>query len=254
MNLSSHHRIIENRLTAVKRCRDGIFCYNIHDTHIGRSLDLYGEWQYQILSLLSDQIDPGDHIIDVGAYIGTCAAYFSKMVGADGVVIAIEPQRTQQLFLKANIALNTLLNVLTKQVALGDKSGSAVIPVVDLNSEHDFSGLELNRSGAGESIQVITLDSMNLAKCNLIKISPAAASLSILRGALETISSHKPAILIEIENDSDKDQVKHMLNRDRKYNCKIQSASLFNPNNYFGNSLNIFEGENNKRYLLCIPE
>ena len=190
----------------------------------------------------------------MGAYIGTCAIYFSKRVGADGVVITIEPQRTQQLFLKANIALNTWYNVLTKQVALGDKPGSAIIPVVDFNSEHDFSGLELNRSGAGESIQVITLDSMNLAKCSLIKISPASASLSILKGARGTISSHKPAILIEIENDSDNDQVKRILNRDRKYNCEIQSVSLFNPNNYFENSLNIFEGENNKRYLLCIPE
>jgi len=79
-----------NRL---KSCRHGDMIFNVHDQHIGRSLDLYGEWAESELELLALFIKPGDVVVDVGANIGTHAVFFAQRAGATGLVYAFEPQR-----------------------------------------------------------------------------------------------------------------------------------------------------------------
>ena len=97
-----------NRL---KTCRHGEMIFNVHDQHIGRSLDLYGEWAESELELLGLFIKPGDLVVDVGANIGTHTVFFAQRAGAAGQVYALEPQRIVFQSLCANLALNGLLNV-----------------------------------------------------------------------------------------------------------------------------------------------
>ena len=85
--------------------------FNVHDQHIGRSLDLYGEWAESELELLGLFIKPGDLVVDVGANIGTHTVFFAQRAGATGQVYALEPQRIVFQSLCANLALNGLLNV-----------------------------------------------------------------------------------------------------------------------------------------------
>jgi len=63
VNVGSHHKLVESR--------HGTFLFNSKDTWIGRSLDLYGEWSESEISLISNYIEDGDVVADVGANIGT---------------------------------------------------------------------------------------------------------------------------------------------------------------------------------------
>jgi hypothetical protein len=51
----------------------------VNDSYVGRSLDAYGEWCDEELSLLFELIRPGDLVIDVGANsprgAGRCARF-----------------------------------------------------------------------------------------------------------------------------------------------------------------------------------
>src|ERR1039457_4555745 len=83
----------ENNLVRLRQCRHGVMAYHPKDSHVGRSLDLYGEWAESELELLGVLLQPGQVAVDVGANIGTHAVFFAERVGATGTVIAFEPQR-----------------------------------------------------------------------------------------------------------------------------------------------------------------
>ena len=60
--IGNHHKLIE--------ALHGPFLINKKDTFIGKSLDVYGEWEQESISLLSKLIKPGQIVLDVGANIG----------------------------------------------------------------------------------------------------------------------------------------------------------------------------------------
>ena len=97
-----NRRLLENDWVADKRCRHGLFAYNVNDSFIGRSLDLYGEWCEAELAILGQILRPGDTALDVGANIGTHAVFFANAVGPKGGVHAVEPQRNAHQLLCAN--------------------------------------------------------------------------------------------------------------------------------------------------------
>ena len=97
---------------ATKLCRHGTFLFNRNDTFVGRSLELYGEWCEAEIELLAQVVKAGDVVLDVGANIGTHAVSFARMVTDSGMVVAFEPQRLVFQNLCANLALNSLRNVI----------------------------------------------------------------------------------------------------------------------------------------------
>lgn len=46
-------RLIKNGFVAIKKCRHGMMMFNVNDSFIGRSMDLYGEWCESEIVLLS---------------------------------------------------------------------------------------------------------------------------------------------------------------------------------------------------------
>src|SRR4051812_16828084 len=107
---------MQNDFMALKACKHGRFLYNVNDTFVGRSLDLYGEWCEEEIEVLSQIIKPGSVVLDIGANIGTHTICFAKQALPGGVVYAFEPQRLVFQNLCANIALNQLVNVIAQQV------------------------------------------------------------------------------------------------------------------------------------------
>jgi FkbM family methyltransferase len=67
------------------------------------------------------------HFIDVGANIGYFSCLMSKLAGAKGKVLAIEPEPENLKLLQENIKLNELMNVEVHPCALGASEGSAML-------------------------------------------------------------------------------------------------------------------------------
>ncbi len=114
-----------NRL---KTCRHGTMLFNFNDIYIGRSLDLYGEWTEGEVELFQQLIYPGNHVVEAGANVGAHTLFLANAVGPTGHVLAVEPQRLVFQTLCANLALNDIPNVDARQLALGSRQGTTMVP------------------------------------------------------------------------------------------------------------------------------
>lgn len=184
-------------LVRVRECRHGAMAYLSNDEHVGRALDLYGEWAEAEVELLSLFVKPGDVFVDVGANIGTHTVALAKRVGPSGAVFSFEPQRLVQQVLCTNVTLNALTWVRTFHAAVGAAPGGITVPAVDYGQAGNFGGVALQRGGAGDVVPVFTLDGLGLERCTLIKIDVEGMEAQVLAGARTTLERHRPVVYLE---------------------------------------------------------
>lgn len=245
--------IFENGNIRCKKCRHGLMMYNALDTHIGRSLDLYGEWGESEINIMRLFIKPGDSVFDIGANIGTHSLFMSSMVGPGGCVFSFEPQRIVFQLLCGNMALNGVRNVYASNFAVGASRGAAVIPKVDYARMGNFGGVRLAAEGDGDLVDVIALDNTNIKKCSLIKLDVEGMELSVLQGAAMIVETAKPVILAENNNELKSPSLIQYL-KNSGYVLYWQFSSFFTPDNYFGNKSDVFGNIYDVNILCVHPE
>lgn len=234
----------------MKMCRRGPMLYNIHDTYVGRSFDLYGEYAEDEMGLLANFVRPGQAVMDIGANIGAHTIFFAKQVGPEGRVVAFEPQRQVFQTLCANVTLNGLNNVLTFHAGAADKTGMATIPVPDYAQDGNFGGISMLGAQNGEPVQVMMLDQVGFGGLSLIKIDVEGMELAVLMGAAKTIETHKPVLYLENDRpDNSQALLSHVLGLG--YRVYWHISPLYNANNAFQNGENVFGGTVSLN-VLCI--
>jgi len=107
--------------------RHGLICHYSSDEVIGESLKRYGEWAEQELYLLSTFIPRGGWVVDVGANVGTHALAFSRLVGSEGQVIAIDGQEKAFELLLLNRFLNRRENLTCLHAIVGRRNDICVL-------------------------------------------------------------------------------------------------------------------------------
>lgn len=216
---------------------------------VTESLRTYSEWAENELSFLRSVIPKGATVLDVGAYIGTHTLAFSQFVGPQGRVISIEAQPAAFELLTSNVSGNNLRNVLLEHAVAYDKLGSAKIVPIDLDHDDNFGSAAVHaaqdeRGAAGEvvptiSTRRITIDSLKLEACSLIKIDAEGTESIILRGAKETLSRTSPIIYAECNSVKNGYKTLKVLNN-AGYKVFMHVVDAFNPDNFAGNRKNIF--------------
>ena len=236
----------------LKVCRHGPMFYNVHDMYVGRSLDQYGEYSENEYNLLRQIIHPGETILDVGANIGAFTVPLGQAVGPSGRVLAFEPQRLVFQMLCANVMINNLTNVEAIPAAAGDTGGSVNMPVPDYGSEGNFGGISISsRAENREWTRMVAIDSFELSACHLIKVDVEGFEKNVLDGAVETIKKFRPAIYLENDRkDKSPDLIKTLMEMD--YRLYWHLPALFNPDNFFGNSENLFRDIISVN-MICLP-
>lgn len=247
--------LIENRYLAIKRCKHGLFMFNRNDAFIGRSLDLYGEWCDFETQLMRPYIKPGDTIIDAGANIGIHSVAFANMVGPGGRVHAIEPQGPNFHILAGNVALNTLDNVICHQAAVGDSNGFIKLPPLPSpDSYFNFGIVPKSRDpNADVSVPLITLDSLNLPTCKVIKIDVEGMEEQTINGAKALIARSRPLIYVECNTPEASKALNKALTA-LGYNAWWSIVWLYNQYNFYANPFNAFENVVPACNLLCVPK
>ena len=149
-----------NQHLALIAGRDDYFLVNRNDFYLGHALETYGEYCASEALFLRRLVQRGDHVIEVGANIGTHTVGLAKHVGPEGKVFAFEPQRACFALLQAQIALNLLDNIHAFNEGLGAQRGDLSMPVPDYLKPGNFGAVSLAQDGAGrrEKVQVGTLD------------------------------------------------------------------------------------------------
>ena len=218
--------------------------YNPND-FIGQTLEEYGEWSYVEIELLSQLIKPGNVVLDIGANIGTHTLSFAKFVQSEGFVFAFEPQRIAFEFLCANVLLNNLVNVFPLNAAVSDSMGEIMVPVINPMSVSNTGAFKISGYSMGDSVRQLTIDSLTLARCNLIKIDVEGMENNVIAGARKTILQHRPALFVENNGyGNSQDLIKQIL--EMNYNCWWVFSPDVNPNVPFNPEIN-------DKNMLCLP-
>jgi len=244
--------LVKSGFVGMKPCKHGLFMFNRNDRFVGRSLDLYGEWCESELDLLLPLIRAGDVVLDIGANIGTHAVPFAKAAGAAGRVIAVEPQRMVFQMLCGNVALNGLTNVQCRQEAIGDKAGLIKVPVLAPDEARNFAAVALRGDTTGEEIPLVTIDSIGLQSCRLIKIDVEGMEPAVIKGARATIDAHRPLLFVENNTiDGASNTIAAIL--EAGYEPWWHLGLYYNPANFFENPDNVFARYQPEANLLCVP-
>jgi FkbM family methyltransferase len=149
-------------------------------------------------------VKPGDVVVDVGANWGQHTLYMSRLVGALGSVIALEPYPPAFVELQWHLAANSCRNVLALLVALSDQDGWASFQVGAHASVGSLVAAPERQTGSSAQISVTTrsLDTvvqlLKLSRLNLIKIDVEGAEALVLAGASEAITRFQPALVIDL--------------------------------------------------------
>ena len=235
--------LIDHPPNRVKKTRDGVIMYNIHDKYVGRSFDIYGEFSELECALFRQIMKPGMTALDIGANIGAHTVPMAKLVGSNGSIIAFEPQRLMFQMLCGNVALNGLTNVQTFMQAVGKEAGTVEVPSLAFDVPNNFGGMSLlsniEPGFRHESVPIIALDQLNCPRCDFMKIDVEGMEQLVLEGAAMTLLRCQPLLYVENDRQDKSEQLIHHL-LDAGYRLYWHLPPLFNPQNFFECSENIF--------------
>lgn len=255
--------VLDAALVRIRRGRHGLICFNRNDVPIGSSIDLYGEWAENELSLMTPYIAPGATVLDVGANIGTHTLFFANRVGSSGAVYSFEPQPTVFRILTTNLLLNDLHWCHAIEAAVSQEAGSGWLPSYDHHKERNYGAIPLNAHNPGVpifpgemenrvTVRTVSIDGLGLKRCDLIKIDAEGMELEVLEGASSTTQRFRPVIYAENNSPERSKSVLAWLFQ-HGYRVWFHVPYGFNPENFYGNLTNHF-GAAREFNLLALPE
>lgn len=185
----------------------GEFLVLSHDEVIPTSILIEGAWAPNDIKIFREHVNPGDLVIDVGSNFGHHAIVFSKLVGADGAVIAVEAQRLMYQLVHANSAINKCRNILPINAAAGSDHGSVKMYPINYDSSHNLGalGIDINKEheDEGETISQLPVDYIvdkyaDNRRVAFVKIDVQAYELFVIQGMDKILTRDRPKIFVEI--------------------------------------------------------
>ncbi len=172
-----------------------------------------GNYELPIQKCLVRELKPGEIFFDIGANAGFFSLLASKLVGEKGYVFAFEPLAENIEAVKAQLAMNRVLNCTVVEAAISDSVGE-----VKLWEGPDTSTAHIVDQGYEQkvvkSVKSITLDEFvrTTRSPDFIKMDIEGAEVQALQGADVLLSGpNPPRFLIELHGEADWRQVRKIL-------------------------------------------
>jgi FkbM family methyltransferase len=163
-------------------------------------------------------------------------------------VHSFEPQEYNFYRLCAHILLNNYTNITPHNVAVSYESGiDAKIPVVDYSVAHSSGSISLTDTQlATKAVRTISVDDFCIEKNlkpHLIKIDVEGHEVQVIKGALNSITTHLPKVYFECHSESDFQQIVLMLaGCSKNYQFYWHVARIFREDNFNGSKHDIYSG------------
>ncbi len=191
---------IENENDAIQKC------------HAAGELFDFNE-----LKVMAEYINDGDFIVDIGANVGNHTIYLAKRF-SKSTVMPFEPNQHAEKLLRANIASNTVGNVVMDGIGFGisdverkamswrggpnNLGGSKVVDLIPENERTSMHRRHIDETGNLHEVKLLNGDEVLFERApQFVKIDVEGHEFSVLRGLQQTIAAHKPVIFIEVQNE-----------------------------------------------------
>lgn len=191
---AANHR--RRALATEKRVRNGSFrSYELYDRH-------GNDW---LLAALLDRCRDGQVVVDVGANTGVYALSVAAE-HSDTRVVAIEPDPDTAAALRANVEASGFEDrIAPLELGLGEEDGALPFHRSSYYELSSFNRFNAERFGARvvgrEEVPVRTLDGLidggEIAPPDHLKIDVEGFGPAVLRGARETLRTHRPIVYLE---------------------------------------------------------
>lgn len=170
----------------------------------------------------------GDGVValDCGANIGVHTLEWARVMKGWGNVIAIEAQERIYYALAGNIVLQNCFNARAIWAAVAAEAGTISFPEPDYTRQSSFGSFELRPRAGGEfigqpvdygspdaTVESIAIDSLNLARLDLLKIDVEGMEAEALAGAKDTIARCRPVLFVEVIK-SDRELIEQALHNE----------------------------------------
>jgi FkbM family methyltransferase len=163
----------------------------------------FGFYEPNISALIESILQKGDVFLDIGANIGYHSLLASKLVGAEGAVIAIEASPSNFAILSLHIRENHARNVRIINKAASDAPSSVIIYrglPGNIGTATTIKSRGYNEEGIVESIPVDhILTCEELSRLRLIKMDIEGGELPVLRRFLQTMDLYPSDIDLIVE-------------------------------------------------------
>lgn len=187
--------------------RRGINWYLNLNEGIDLSIYLLGGFEVDTLNRYQKMINPGDIVLDIGANIGAHTLPLAALVGNTGKVYSFEP--TKYAFSKQirNIDLNPELKnriaacqiMLTANPAALPNEIYSSWPLDDVENLHEKHLGKLMSTQDAEAQRLDDfVDKLGITKVAFIKLDVDGNELDVLKGAVKTIRTSKPKVMLEL--------------------------------------------------------
>lgn len=202
---------------------------NRFDTHQAEALARSGAAleadEIDMLQQIIRMLPPGQVFVDVGAGFGLYSLALAQTVkAAGGIVVAIEAQRVIYNMICGSVALNSIENLFVHNLAIADREGHIAIPKLDYRKVSSYGSLEFadeqledmgqERGISDESVRCITLDDMNWARVDLIKIDIEGMEEMALAGGTNMFEVLRPIAFIDWAKSDKQELVNYFAVRD----------------------------------------
>lgn len=163
---------------------------NYHNDLINKIVSTSNNFfEHWLLEPLKKKINSFDFVIDIGANVGNHSFFFKNICGAKRL-IAFEPLKQNIELLKQNCT-----NIEIYEFAISSLNSSGKLMLRDELNNNSGTAVV---SDFGYDIELRTLDSFEFKSPTFIKIDVEGHELYVLEGALNTINSYHPQLLIEV--------------------------------------------------------
>jgi len=173
------------------------------DWRIHRSF-IYGTWEPEVVESIQKHVMARMTVLDLGAQSGFYSLLLSKLVGVQGKVFAFEPLPANFRILEENLRLNQIQNVVVRREAVSDRSGE-----ISFEFPHEEASLVAGPVLEGDNQGTLNVPSISLDEfvrqthhsIQFIKMDVEGAETAVLRGAVQTLSTFHPAMIVELHYD-----------------------------------------------------
>jgi FkbM family methyltransferase len=157
-------------------------------------------WEPQVTEYISQKIEKGMTVLDIGADIGYYTLLFAKRVSKNGRVIAFEPIPSAREKLLQNVKMNGYKHITVCDFALFSSNGSATLEgplkisrIAPKREKKLKNDIEVQTRIFDECLQDLRIN-----RIDIVKIDVEGAELDVLHGMKLSLSKYQPSVLVEI--------------------------------------------------------